>query len=656
METTGKPNRSTEIRYINPEVPFVERPAYRGQRYEVLAPDTLDLQEMAALAINGLTSPTDPEADYELYWWATFNSNPPLLRHAESDIVQAKHIEALPLLRTVCGSDLNPQVEQRWMEVIRQMQGPDGLLYLPKVGRPWCVFGNYGKEPPGDHYFSPWFDGRLLGTMTIYSLLTGDAGWQEAGRRVVDGLHRLAVHEGEKAHFAWHEFGTEGQFTPGNPADAVHNPATYHAWAIQGLANYYRHTGYPPALELAARLSRWVREDSHHFAEDGRFLEEYPGVRHVHFHGHTMVLLALLDCGVIAGDPEAVGFARRGFEYGLTQGECLLGYFQEWLNVDRPQTLEVCELADMLALAVKLSLCGAGDYWDLADRWTRNLFAESQLRRAEWVYWLAEKSAPSVVPPYHTAERAVERNLGAFGGWLAPNDFLPERFPHDRQMRDVGIMHCCTGNGARTIYYVWENVLTYQDGTLRVNLLLNRASRWADVDSHLPYTGQVDVKVKEPVELSLRLPEGVRWEESTCTVNGQAVGNGRRADFGFRISDFGFRNGSRTVPVTSGVGGDGGLARRPAPTVPDYEPDGRYVQVGPVEAGDVVTLRFPLRERSERIHVERRTYRVLLRGNTCVAIDPPGVNCPLFQRDHYREDGTRWRRIERFVADKWVEW
>jgi hypothetical protein len=154
--TVSEPKRSDAIKYINSQVPRTELPAYSGQRYEATVPDTLDLEEqMASLAINGLTEPIDPDADYEIYWQAAFNTNPPLMWHAESDCVQSKHMEALPLLRLASGSRQNLHVEKRWMEVLRQMQGPDGLLYYPKIGRPWCVFGSYGQEPPGDHYFSP---------------------------------------------------------------------------------------------------------------------------------------------------------------------------------------------------------------------------------------------------------------------------------------------------------------------------------------------------------------------------------------------------------------------------------------------------------------------------------------------------------------------
>lgn len=69
-------------------------------------------------------------------------------------------------------------------------------------------------------------------------------------------------------------------------------------------------------------------------------------------------------------------------------------------------------------------------------------------------------------------------------------------------------MHCCTGNGTRSIYYLWDHALRYEGGHLRVHLLMNRVSEWADVLSHVPYEGRVDVSVKQPVAVSVRRPEG----------------------------------------------------------------------------------------------------------------------------------------------------
>jgi len=72
-----EPKRSKEIKYINPEAPKMDLPVYGGESYVGMAPDTLDIQEMATLAVNGLTEPTDPDADYEIYWRAAYDTTPP---------------------------------------------------------------------------------------------------------------------------------------------------------------------------------------------------------------------------------------------------------------------------------------------------------------------------------------------------------------------------------------------------------------------------------------------------------------------------------------------------------------------------------------------------------------------------------------------------
>src|SRR5207253_10624685 len=89
---------------------------------------------------------------------------------------------------------------------------------------------------------------------------------------------------------------------------------------------------------------------------------------------------------------------------------------------------------------------------------------------------------------YELADHLSERLVGSFSCHFYPNDLFASPY----------FDSCCQGNIARAIYYVWENVLTREDGALRVNLLLNRASPWADVQSCIPYTGQVDIKIKEP--------------------------------------------------------------------------------------------------------------------------------------------------------------
>ena len=100
---------------------------------------------------------------------------------------------------------------------------------------------------------------------------------------------------------------------------------------------------------------------------------------------------------------------------------------------------ESCTIADMVALALKLSVAGAGDYWDDADRWTRNHFTESQLTSADWVYRLAERSPRKPVAWNETGDHVPERNIGAFAGWSTGNDFNVES--PDHTMLDPALLH-----------------------------------------------------------------------------------------------------------------------------------------------------------------------------------------------------------------------
>ena len=84
--------------------------------------------------------------------------------------------------------------------------------------------------------------------------------------------------------------------------------------------------------------------------------------------------------------------------------------------------------------------------------------------------------------------------------------------------------------------------------------------------------------------------------------------------------------------------------------------DGRYAGVGAVRPGDVVTMTFPMADRTDTVSIEKEEYRLTRKGNEVVAIDPPGRYCPLYLRDHYRENSTRWRKIERFVSDEQIYW
>lgn len=625
----GSPKASA-IEYIREDpLPF-RIPPYEGERYETWAPDTLDLAERAELAINGLTGPTDPEADYEVYWQVNFFRDPPVMWH-DVDDVQPKFMEALPLLRLICGSDHNDHVDVAWMRTLMRSIGPDGLVYMALKGRPWAKLyvGPDGYPHPiwredgetttiDDESVSQithdWIAaGRLMSAMMVYYLRDRDDVWKDLVQRTVDRLSELAIH---KEGFSYYP---EGSFEPNAKVDQnAEVPLGVKSGLaagrlIQGLVHSYRFTGYLPALDLAGKLVAYVKDHGAFFEEDATFIDATRDV--IHFHDHAIDLLFMLEYAVEADDKDLLEFVKKGYEFGLAHSSPTVGFFPELIEetpVGNPYpkaargclVSETCEVADMIALALKLTRLGVGDYWDDADRWVRNQFAENQLTRVDWVDRIPKPQKRGLVAFHETDDRVAERNLGAFAGWPSANDWTIFG----------GIQHCCTGNGARAIYYIWENILDYEDRVLRVNLLLNRASPWADVDSHIPYEGRVDVKVKQMCDRVLvRIPEWLEEgsEDVVCTVNERDC---------------------------------------------EFTWDGRFVDLGSAGPDDRVTVSFPIHERTVTEMIGCVLYTMVIKGNDVVFIDPPGKNHPLYQRAHYRENQTRWRRVNRFVTKEDVKW
>ena len=149
MKKSGGPKLSRAIGYIRKRVPSFDLPPYEGRRYEAMVPDTLDIQERIALAVNGLTGATDPEKNHLLYFRVEFRSNPPMMKHSHSDICQVKFMESLPLMRLASGSTLNEGVDPVWMSVALRLIGPDGLVYWPSL--PWAKYPDF--PPTGRNMF-----------------------------------------------------------------------------------------------------------------------------------------------------------------------------------------------------------------------------------------------------------------------------------------------------------------------------------------------------------------------------------------------------------------------------------------------------------------------------------------------------------------------
>ncbi|MBN1918825.1 MAG: glycoside hydrolase family 127 protein [Verrucomicrobia bacterium] len=577
-------------------------PAYAGERYEAEVPDTLDLVERAVLAINAMTRVGDADRDGELFFMTEFAEDPPKLYHEWSGIFNTtKFLESLPLMRIMSGSDYNLDVDAKLMGSYLRGAGKDGLYYRPVEHRPWSFCSMQGHEAvktTRDPYCFIFGEGRLIMAMCMWYRRDRNELWRTLIEAKIQRLLQMGYRKGDAICF-------DRIIVPGHviakepPVGAV----SLDSWVPYGVMEYYRLTGYEPALDLARRQVNHLRS---WFGTNGRFLE-------YHFHLSTAALIDILEYAVTVNDRALVELVGNAYAFAKEIGEPLVGFFPEVVRKSYP-ACESCDVADMVFLALRLTEAGQGDYWEDVDRWVRNQFIENQMTRTDWVDYekimalQTDEAKDRIARQIETARKmpgiaddrdVMERCLGSWSGWAVANEWVSPQ--------QAGIQQCCTGNAARTLYYIWDSVVTADASDTWVNLLLNRASPWLDVDSHLPYEGKVVIKNKTAKKLSVRIPEGTPREQVACDVNAE-----------------------RRKTAWSG----------------------NYVEIGGLKKGDLVTVEFPLLERSLFRVIGDLPYRLTLKGNTVVGIDPEGRICPLYQRDHYKANKAPMKKMTRFVSEE----
>jgi hypothetical protein len=252
-ESQERPGDS--IVYVNPNVPSVNLPPYRGRRYTATVPDTLDLAERARLAIHAMTEATNPLADHEIYAIVYFRTHPPsMMQNCWHHTLLGKFLWALSLARLACGSEQNLHVDQRWMEVALRMQGPDGLLYTPVRGRPWAYvwWPVRDIEQPRDQILQPFDCAVMLNAMAHFARRDPSPLWRDALRSLVDGMIDLAVAQGDDAFF-WPSCIMASKDRPADPPIPTRPFNCEGSVVPHGLVNAWRILHYEPALDLARK-------------------------------------------------------------------------------------------------------------------------------------------------------------------------------------------------------------------------------------------------------------------------------------------------------------------------------------------------------------------------------------------------------------------
>lgn len=571
----------------------------RGRKFEVTAPDTLDLAERARMAIVALTHLVAPDTWYYDVQGVDFGPNGRLPQPRGGFDLTPKFGRSIPWMRTMCGSEEFLDRQYGMMKAMLSNVRADGLLYYPIDGN---RLGNTCY---------PDVSGILALACENHYRFDGNQQWLEWVHHLAAGLSKVAIRVEDRAYYPpecsidpqgqwhWHLRGKSRDYQP--PAEPASDTEGFEgsvkfeqAYAMRALVRSCRYSGDKEASKLLDMFVQFCMKPGL-WADTSR--EGYPGNEHgiwcCHFHGNTQPLLALLDTAELRNNCWLKQVVREAYEHGVHNGVVRMGWFPfgigPWLTrSSAPEpSCEPDALGEMIQLGVRLSDAGLGEYWDDVDAIVRNHLAEAQFCDLEEMRRLAQGGP---------LQGRVAEYLGGYGG-AKVTAMRPD------------VSACCTANGSMGLYYAWHGITRFDQGVATVNLFLNRSSPWMDIDSYLPFEGKVELHNKTARMALVHIPSWVDMDAVKCSVNNKAT--------------------------------------RPAAVR-------RYLAFEELRKGETIRLEFPNPEMTANYTIGNRVYRVKFRGSTVVNIEPKlqdPTQLMLYQRDHLLDREAPRRKVQRFVAE-----
>ncbi len=586
--------------------------APKGKYYAATVPKTLDLAERAKLAVHGLTRFLDENDQYSTYGHGFFSTIPAFMVHDHGQSQNwGKIVDALVLAREMSGSTLNLDIE---------LASLNGMM-------------NYALLKMEEAYPVPL--ARM--TMALISL-----NHFHPKLEIVDQVQRYA------------DVLVKGMTIDRKRDHAYYGPEN-RRWERDdnenelGISGSYlqmhTHGQVLRALVMADALAE-VQVDRAHLTLLRNFIMEpafWQPETHAplvvpaehgqfwgHHHSYMHALLGLLYYAHLTGDIKTGTFVRASYEYMRTYGIARIGLFGE-----------SCTIGDMTYLAIRLSRWGVGDYWEDVDQYTRNHLVEMQITDTTPIRAVTDNHGIAFedvqLEPWCrriTTNDVLNRCLGIYWSDASHPTLIPLRRNHAPNRSGLQWVVCCTGNCIKALFETWNAIVDYDHitHTAHVNLLMNRASPWLDIDSSLPYQGKVVIRNKTARTLLVRVPQWVDKAAVQCELGG------RRAS---------------TVWT------------------------GNYLLFTGLADGTRIDVRFPMVETTETYSLawredrfwqestrpprawgdpEQKVYTLRFRGNTLVDIAPrdrnPGVSLYADRSlTSFREESPK-RSVERFVHEE----
>lgn len=601
---------------IKPELVFPDKWSLlpQGNTYMATVPDTLDLATRADWYIRGAIQTITPSL-HDAPGGAVLRSETSFFdcsrggqNHSpciiDSTPNWGKTMRALTEARQMSSYDRNDddhtlETQHRMMS---NMLDYDVTIDLLQKGYPGLVYPNQAITP---------------NTVTMLALMSE---WQQNPStelsNAIGELQRMHVEKRVPVTFGSTTY--QGLYwTTANPSKETFIGYLGDYWtpfvqgkALRTLSERYLQTGDPTALSMSNDLAFflrsppiWANPDPDRFPpESGQFVG--------HIHSWLQAALGLAT--------HAEALRKLNPQSGLANAELQLA--DQVYNFVKRRTKagkignfgESGSTGDMALLGIKLTEQNVAYYYDEVEAWTRNAMAEMQIDEA---------AAQYIQNNSHDLYEHSNIGTKVTGLFFADGTHVP-RIPFG----SAGFTVDYPSNTFSGMYEVWNKTVEYKGNFAQINFGLNRASTYLDVESDLPYRGEIRANMKSDI--------------------------GPLESVGVRVPDWADLEQVSVVETLAD-----GTERMLSPEEWSWISGSRYVQIADVQADTSYSVKFPIEVYTETIYELRSANRVwyegsypspsagspetviaytgTFRGNTLVDISPrPSGGFPRYQRDY----------------------
>jgi len=460
------------------------------------------LSDSASMAMDAMLARLDMERGARPYFWIDYQSQPPRAQHSYWDTcdIAGRFVDGLALARILTGRQDGRAAEEMLRTFLWAQQDPtNGLFFNPddehestnaEMSKYIPAAGVMTSARHADMFCQR---GPMLAMITLMQL--GDDSMRARLSKMVHGLRAIAVREDDELRFASYRWAEAIRPEWIAPQSVPEKWTGYRYASLTALARYVELTRDPVAVELALGLAtHYMRRGE--VPPDGRYR------CNTHSGGVLPTAAGIARLGAALGRSDLIQWAER--VYLWTRANMTdFGFLPDGLGLDGffAGTCETCALADFVHLAVVLSECGAGEYWDDVERLVRNQLLANQYTDVDAI----RRAFPGVT------DDVLAMLRGGFECAARPNDLF----------NWAGAEACCIGGGVRALYLAWRAAIETRDGETSVRMGVTRQTNAAIVTAYAPWDGRIDVQSLRTQRIRVRIPEGVAASSVRIFVDGR---------------------------------------------------------------------------------------------------------------------------------------